>query len=104
MRITDAITQTGALQELRKTGGVSGSSKTQGPARAGKANDSVSISKEARQASETHKASAHINALPDIREERIADVKAKIQSGYYESAEFQDKLADKLLQEFGADD
>ena len=104
MRITDAIAQTGALREMQRSSDVSRPSKTQDSAKSGKTSDSVSISKQARQAPEAEKVSAHIKALPDIREDRIADVKAKIQSGYYDTAEFQDKLADKRLQEFGVNE
>lgn len=101
MRITDALMQTGALQQLQKSSGVSGSSKSSSPAKSGKTADSVSISKEARKASEGDKVSAHVAALPDMREDRIADVKARVKSGYYNSPEFQDQLAEKLLKEFG---
>jgi anti-sigma28 factor (negative regulator of flagellin synthesis) len=45
--------------------------------------------------------SAQISAQPDIRPEKVADAREKIQRGYYDSAEFADKLADKLLEEFG---
>ncbi len=45
--------------------------------------------------------SAAVSAQPDVRTEKVAEVKGKIQSGYYNSDEFVDKLADKLLNEFG---
>jgi len=45
--------------------------------------------------------SASVAAQPDIRPERVAEVKQKIQRGFYDSSEFIDKLADKLLAEFG---
>lgn len=45
--------------------------------------------------------SASLAAQPDIRPERVAEVKQKIEQGYYNSSEFIDKLADKLLGEFG---
>jgi flagellar biosynthesis anti-sigma factor FlgM len=51
--------------------------------------------------SETATISASIAAQPDVRTEKVAEVKGKIQSGYYNSDEFVDKLADKLLNEFG---
>jgi flagellar biosynthesis anti-sigma factor FlgM len=44
---------------------------------------------------------ASVSAQPDIRPERVAEVKQKIENGYYNSSEFIDKLADKLLTEFG---
>ena len=44
---------------------------------------------------------ASVAAQPDIRPERVAEVKEKIEKGYYNSEEFIDKLADRLLAEFG---
>ena len=44
---------------------------------------------------------ASVSAQPDVRVDRIAEVKQKIESGYYDSEEFIDKLADKLMKEFG---
>jgi flagellar biosynthesis anti-sigma factor FlgM len=44
---------------------------------------------------------ASVAAQPDVRPERVAEVKQKIDQGYYNSSEFIDKLADKLLVEFG---
>lgn len=41
------------------------------------------------------------NASPDVRTEKIQEVKSKIESGYYNSEEFMEKLADKLMKEFG---
>lgn len=38
---------------------------------------------------------------PDIRAEKIAEVKSKIESGYYNSDEFLDKLTDKMMKDFG---
>jgi flagellar biosynthesis anti-sigma factor FlgM len=38
---------------------------------------------------------------PDVRPEKIAEVKQKIQTGYYNSDDFNDKLATKLLDDFG---
>ncbi len=45
--------------------------------------------------------SLHIQNQPDVRLEKVAEVKEKIQKGYYNSAEFADKLADKLMVDFG---
>jgi flagellar biosynthesis anti-sigma factor FlgM len=38
---------------------------------------------------------------PDIRPDKIAEVKEKIQNGFYNSDDFTDKLATKLLDDFG---
>jgi anti-sigma28 factor (negative regulator of flagellin synthesis) len=42
-----------------------------------------------------------IASEPDIRPEKIAEVQEKIQNGFYNSDDFVDKLATKLLDEFG---
>lgn len=42
-----------------------------------------------------------LSSLPDIRNDKIAEVLSKIESGYYNSDEFLDKLAERLLNEFG---
>ena len=44
---------------------------------------------------------ASVSAQADVRTDKVAEVKQKIDSGYYNSDEFIDKLADKLLSEFG---
>ncbi|MBN2036241.1 MAG: flagellar biosynthesis anti-sigma factor FlgM [Chitinispirillaceae bacterium] len=44
---------------------------------------------------------ASVAAQPDVRPERVAEVREKMEQGYYDSDEFIDKLADKLLAEFG---
>ena len=45
--------------------------------------------------------SASLSAQPDVRIDKVTEVKQKIESGYYNSPEFIDKLADKLLNDFG---
>ncbi len=37
---------------------------------------------------------------PDIRQEKIVEVQEKIKNGFYDSEEFADKLANKLLKDF----
>lgn len=44
---------------------------------------------------------ASLSAQPEIRMDRIADVREKIEKGYYNSEEFLDKLTNKMLNEFG---
>jgi flagellar biosynthesis anti-sigma factor FlgM len=51
---------------------------------------------------ETSIVSAQVAIQPDIRTDRVAEVKKRIQDGFYNTPEFVDKLADKLAQEFGA--
>jgi anti-sigma28 factor (negative regulator of flagellin synthesis) len=44
---------------------------------------------------------SHLQGQPDIREEKVADAREKIKNGYYDSPEFVDKLAAKLISDFG---
>ena len=44
---------------------------------------------------------ATISAQDDVRIDKISEVQEKIKNGFYNSPEFIDKLADKLLSEFG---
>ncbi len=42
-----------------------------------------------------------VDSSPDIRIEKVAEVRTKIKDGFYQSDEFIDKLADKLMRDFG---
>ena len=101
MRI-NAITQP-FNAELRKTEGARKTEKE----KAGKTPtvDRSDISSGAQRLSETKAQfevlATSLSAQSDIRNERIAEVKARIENGYYNSEEFIDKLAEKLLKEFG---
>lgn len=67
--------------------------------------DRSDFSANARRLSETkaqfETIAASLSAQPDVRPEKVAEVKQKIERGFYNSDEFIDKLADKLLKEFG---
>jgi flagellar biosynthesis anti-sigma factor FlgM len=83
---------------------VSGSGKT--PEKTEKATkaDSVSLSKKAKDlasSSDAQAVSQRLEALPDVRPEKVQEAKEKIASGYFNSPDFEDKLADRLLKEFG---
>jgi len=83
---------------------VSGSGKT--PEKTDKLakSDSVSLSKRAQElssASDTEAVARHVQAMPDVRSEKVQEAKEKIASGYFNSPEFEEKLADRLMKEFG---
>lgn len=54
----------------------------------------------AQSAPETKGIASRIAIEPDIREDRISEVKEKIKSGFYNTNEFADQLADRLVGEF----
>ncbi len=64
--------------------------------------DSATLSENATKAAPDIKGlSARIAIEPDVRADKIAEVKNRIDTGYYNSKEFSDKLADKLIKDFG---
>lgn len=64
--------------------------------------DSATLSASAVKATtDTKGLAARIAIEPDVRAEKIAEVKSRIDNGYYNSKEFSDKLADKLIKDFG---
>jgi len=70
--------------------------------------DTTSFSSSAKRLSETKAnidiVSAQLASEPEIRQEKVEEVRNKINQGYYNSPEFVDKLADKLLTFFGISD
>ncbi|MGL1935687.1 MAG: flagellar biosynthesis anti-sigma factor FlgM [Fibrobacterales bacterium] len=102
MRITDVAIQTGGVESLKK---VAGAKPVDKPNQAKAKSDSVTISDNAKKLStedsEVLNAKARVKATPEVRQDRIDAVKERIASGYYDSEEFQDKLADRLMNEFG---
>ncbi|HEX3018664.1 MAG TPA: flagellar biosynthesis anti-sigma factor FlgM [Chitinispirillaceae bacterium] len=100
MRI-NAVTQP-FNAELRK---IENSRKAEKESKNNKLSDRSDISSSAQSLSETksqHDAiAASITSLPEIRNDKISEVRSRIENGYYSSEEFLDKLAEKLLNEFG---
>jgi len=82
---------------------VSGSGK--GPEKPEKTakSDSVSLSKKAKElsSSSTESIARHVDALPDIRADKVQDAKEKIASGYFNTPQFDEELASRLMKEFG---
>ena len=102
MNITDGLLQAGGSDWVRKTSASVPDSKNGATAKS-RSSDSVSISGDARRMSSTATVRARVDALPESREERIQDVKARVENGYYNTEEFHGQLADKLLlTQFGA--
>jgi flagellar biosynthesis anti-sigma factor FlgM len=70
--------------------------------------DTTNFSSGAQRLSETKAnidiVSAQLAAEPEIREDKVEEVRNKINQGYYNSPEFVDKLAEKLLTFFGVSD
>ncbi len=103
MRI-NAVTQP-FNAELRK---IEASRKVEKESKTNKVSDRSDISSGAQELNETKAQfdtiAATMSSMPDIRNEKLHAVRLKIDSGYYNSDEFLDKLAERLLNEFGLKD
>ncbi len=83
---------------------VSGQAKNVEKAEKGNKLDSVTLSKKAQElsrASDIDAVSRQIANIPDIRTEKVQTVKARVAAGYYETPQFMDQLAEKLIKDFG---
>lgn len=97
MRISEGMVSSGGLDAVRKSTGPQKADKTLA---AGKAKDSAVFSSKSQALSsdaEAQSVKSRAVATPDIREDRISEVRSKIESGFYDSEEFQDQLADRLI-------
>ncbi len=92
---SDIIKQT---DKVRKT-------ENQNNANIVKGKDSAEFSDDSKRLSEiktdVNTVTTRVNLEPEIRQDRIEDVKAKIKNVYYDSDEFADKLAEKIIKDFG---
>ncbi len=102
MRISPVQTQ--IINEIRKSDPAARKADAAKSSYASKGTDSVGLSDSARKlstsAADTSAAIAGMNAAPEIRQDKIDEVKKKIESGYYNTPEFTDKLAEKLAKDF----
>ena len=63
--------------------------------------DSVQLSDEAKSMAELYRAKELATNSPEVRADRIAEVKAKLQDPSYISEKVIDELADRLMESFG---
>ncbi len=63
--------------------------------------DEVEISEEARQLAEAAKIEDVVRQSADIREDRVAEVKAKLERGEYNTQEVIDKVAERIMKALG---
>lgn len=90
--------------ELRKLDGQRRSDKVSPKTKPPSA-DSSEFSSDAKRLSDTKSqvdaVATKLTNSPDVRYDKVAEAKQKIQDGFYDSEEVVDKLADKLLEQFG---
>jgi len=69
------------------------------------AGDKVEISSEAKKLQDTSNlnsiAAKTVKDTPDVREDKITEIREKINEGFYDQDNIATVLADKLLKEFG---
>ena len=63
--------------------------------------DQLEISQEAEMASQAAELVEHVQQLPDIRADRVDEIRAAIEAGTYEPEERLDIAVDRLLDEIG---
>ncbi len=63
--------------------------------------DSIEISPEAKSAAAVHQAQELVNASPDVRADRIAEVSRNLNDPSYINAALVDRLADRIMESFG---
>ena len=95
----DRISQIFGMDLQKVSGSGKGPEKTEKPSRA----DSVSLSKKAKElsSSSTETLSKVIDAQPDVRADKVQSAKEKIASGYFNTPEFDEELATRLMKDFG---
>ncbi len=85
-----------ALSQIQQVYGVNKSRRTSKAASTNSARDAVEISSIGR---DIQMAKTAVKESPDIRQEKVAALKAQIQSGTYDVSG--ESFADKLMQKFG---
>ena len=77
--------------------------KTEKPAKAKTKSDvdSINVSQEARSKAEVFKALETARTAPDVRVDKVAEAKRKLQDPSYPSQEVIEKAADEILKSFG---
>jgi negative regulator of flagellin synthesis FlgM len=63
--------------------------------------DSINVSQEARSKAEVFKATEAAKSAPDVRVDRVEEMKRKLQDPTYPSQEIIEKVADGVLKSFG---
>ncbi len=63
--------------------------------------DSINVSPEARSKAEVFKATQAAKSAPDVRIDRVEEMKRKLQDPSYPSQEIIEKVADEILKSFG---
>jgi negative regulator of flagellin synthesis FlgM len=63
--------------------------------------DSINVSQEARSRAEVLKATEAVRTAPDVRVDRVEEMKRKLQDPSYPSQEIIEKVAEGIMKSFG---
>ena len=94
----EGVTGAQIIQKLKSIDQASPGSES-GASASGPADD-VNISNDAKLAQTLNRAFEEIEKAPDVREDRVADVKEKLEQGFYEQPEVVDEVADRITDLF----
>jgi negative regulator of flagellin synthesis FlgM len=87
------------VREIETNSKVNRVAKKDGETSAGA--DTAEISKEAKQLAEEAKIRSIIDQTPDVREDKIKEVKERLENGDYNNEEVMNKVAEKLMKVLG---
>jgi negative regulator of flagellin synthesis FlgM len=107
MRVSDSNArpvQAGESSEARKTGKAAHAKKSHGTEHSEHAAESSARAEISARGKEQAKANATAKAAPDVREDRIAELRKRIESGHYkvDANAIADKMVDEHLSMGGA--
>jgi len=89
----EGVTSAQIIQKLKGIEEASGSDEAQGVSGG---SDEVDISSDARLAQTVNRATEAINDTPEVREDRVAEVQERLESGFYESDEVIEQVAGEI--------
>ncbi len=90
-----------SAQIIRRLKGVQQSSESDGAGRTQAAGgDQLDISGDARFARTLARVQDRINETPEVRQDRVAEVQERLESGYYDSDEVIEDVADNIAAVF----
>lgn len=93
----EGVTSAQIIQKLKGIEKASGSGESEGVSGA---SDEVDISSDARLAQTLNRATDAINDTPEVREDRVAEVQERLESGFYESDEVTERVAGEITDVF----
>lgn len=94
----EGVTGSQIIQKLKNI--EKSSSQTQKSKSTSQQSDEVNISQDAKLARTLNRAFENIETSPDVRQDRVEDVKEKLQEGFYDKPEVINEVADQLTDVF----